>query len=184
VLEADLAALVPQGEMADVVGNLPYYITSQILLKLFAAGARGALARAVLMMQREVADRVAAVPGGRNYGLLSATAQMNARVETLFTLPPAAFSPPPEVYSTVLRLEFAPRFDALGVDATGFDAFLKTCFAQKRKTLKNNLRAAGHPPQALQAVWPAEIPPQARAETVALEPMAQLYCALTLTNKP
>jgi 16S rRNA (adenine1518-N6/adenine1519-N6)-dimethyltransferase len=184
VLEADLAALVPQGEMADVVGNLPYYITSQILLKLFAAGARGALARAVLMMQREVADRVAAVPGGRNYGLLSATAQMNARVETLFTLPPAAFSPPPEVYSTVLRLEFAPRFDALGVDATGFDAFLKTCFAQKRKTLKNNLRAAGHPPQALQAVWPAEIPPQARAETVALEPMAQLYCALTLANKP
>jgi 16S rRNA (adenine1518-N6/adenine1519-N6)-dimethyltransferase len=109
---------------------------------------------------------------------------MNARVETLFTLPPAAFSPPPEVYSTVLRLEFAPRFDALGVDATGFDAFLKTCFAQKRKTLANNLRAAGHPPQALQAVWPAEIPPQARAETVALEPMAQLYCALTLTNKP
>jgi 16S rRNA (adenine1518-N6/adenine1519-N6)-dimethyltransferase len=184
VLKADLAALAPQGEPADVVGNLPYYITSQILLRLFAAGARGALTRAVLMMQREVADRVAAVPGGRDYGLLSATVQMNARVETLFTLPPAAFSPPPEVYSTVLRLEFAPRFDALGVDSAGFDAFLKTCFAHKRKTLNNNLRAAGHPPDQLQAVWPAEIPPQARAETVALEPMAQLYRALTLAKKP
>jgi 16S rRNA (adenine1518-N6/adenine1519-N6)-dimethyltransferase len=179
VLAVDFATLLLSGETSDVVGNLPYYITSQILLKLFAAGARGTLARAVLMMQREVADRVAAAPGGRDYGLLSATAQMNARVETLFTLPPEAFSPPPEVYSTVLRLEFAPRFSELGVDAVSFDAFLKFCFAQKRKTLANNLRAAGYSPQQLQASWPAEIPAQARAETVALEPMAQLYRALT-----
>lgn len=178
VLTVDLAALLPPGEAADVVGNLPYYITSQILLKLFAAGARGTLARAVLMMQREVADRVAAAPGGRDYGLLSATAQMNARVETLFTLPPEAFSPPPEVYSTVLRLEFAPRFAELDVDAAGFDAFLKVCFAQKRKTLANNLRGAGYSPQELKDAWPEQIPPQARAETVALGPMAQLYRAL------
>ena len=80
VLAVDFAELVPQHETADVVGNLPYYITSQILLKLFAAGSRSVLTRAVLMMQREVADRVAAAPGGRDYGLLSATAQMNARV--------------------------------------------------------------------------------------------------------
>jgi 16S rRNA (adenine1518-N6/adenine1519-N6)-dimethyltransferase len=184
VLEVDLAGLVPEGESADVIGNLPYYITSQILLKLFVGGAGGSLARAVLMMQREVADRVAAAPGGRDYGLLSATAQMNARVETLFTLPPEAFLPPPEVYSTVLRMEFAPRFRELGVDAAGFDAFLKTCFAQKRKTLANNLRAAGYPPDTLQAEWPAEIPPQARAESVALEPMALLYRALAAPAKP
>lgn len=184
VLAVDLAALLPAGETADVAGNLPYYITSQILLRLFAAGARGSLARAVLMMQREVADRVAAPPGGRDYGLLSATVQMNARVETLFTLPPEAFSPPPEVYSTVLRLEFAPRFSELDIDAAGFDSFLKACFAQKRKTLTNNLRAAGYSPQALQAAWPPEIPPQARAETVALEPMAQLYRSLTRIDKP
>jgi len=178
ILEIDLAALVPPGETADVIGNLPYYITSQILLRLFAAGTRGVLARAVVMMQREVADRLAAAPGIRDYGLLSATAQMNARVETLFTLPPAAFSPPPDVFSTVLRLEFAPRFDELGVDAAGFDAFLKSCFAQKRKTLANNLRAAGLSQDALQAAWPAEIPPLARAESLPLEPMAQLYRAL------
>jgi len=184
VLAVDLAALAPQGETADVVGNLPYYITSQILLKLFAAGACGILARAVLMMQREVANRVAAAPGGRDYGLLSATVQMNARVETLFTLPPEAFSPPPEVYSTVLRLEFAPRFSELGVDAAGFDAFLKACFAQKRKTLANNLRAAGYSPQELQAAWPARISPQARAETVALEPAAQIYRSLTRIGRP
>ena len=184
VLEVDFAALVPQGESADVVGNLPYYITSPILLRLFAAGASGLLARAVVMMQREVADRLSAAPGCREYGLLSATTQMNARVETLFTLPPTAFSPPPEVYSTVLRLEFAPRFGELGVDAAGFDAFLHRCFAQKRKTLANNLRAAGqtgargYTADELHAAWPAEIPPLARAESLALEPLAALYRAL------
>lgn len=183
VLDVDLDALLPQGETADVVGNLPYYITSEILLRLFAAGARGVLARAIVMMQREVADRVAAAPGVRDYGLLSATAQMNARVETLLTLPPTAFSPPPDVFSTVLRLEFAPRFRELGVDAAGFDAFLKTCFAQKRKTLANNLRAAGYAPQELQAAWPSGILPLARAESLALESMAQLYRALRALAK-
>jgi 16S rRNA (adenine1518-N6/adenine1519-N6)-dimethyltransferase len=184
VLDVDFAVLVQQGESADVVGNLPYYITSPILLRLFAAGTRGLLARAVVMMQREVANRLSATPGCREYGLLSATTQMNARVETLFTLPPEAFSPPPDVFSTVLRLEFAPRFVELGVDAAGFDAFLHRCFAQKRKTLANNLRAASHTgargytAEELRAVWPAEIPALARAESLALEPLAALYRVL------
>jgi 16S rRNA (adenine1518-N6/adenine1519-N6)-dimethyltransferase len=184
ILEVDFDALVSPGENADVVGNLPYYITSPILMRLFAAGTRGLLARAVLMMQREVADRLAAAPGCREYGLLSATAQINAHVEKLFTLPPEAFSPPPEVFSTVLRLEFAPRFGELGVDAAGFEAFLRQCFAQKRKTLANNLRASSHTSargyttDELRAAWPDEIPPLARAESLALEPLAALYRAL------
>ena len=178
VLKADLRALVPEGEKADVIGNLPYYITSDILLKLFAAGASGILDRAVVMMQREVADRIAAAPGVRDYGVLSATAQMHAQVENLFTLPPSAFSPPPEVYSTVLRLQFAPRFDELRVDAAGFDTFLKQSFAQKRKTLQNNLRAAGYSTGQLSTVWPASIPAQARAESLSLESMAELYRSL------
>jgi 16S rRNA (adenine1518-N6/adenine1519-N6)-dimethyltransferase len=178
VLKTDLRALVAEGETVDVIGNLPYYITSDILLKLFAAGSAGLVSRAVLMMQREVAERVAAVPGVRDYGLLSATAQMNAEVENLFTLPPAAFSPPPDVYSTVLRLHFAPRFEELGVDPTGFDAFLKQSFAQKRKTLQNNLRAAGYSAEQLAAVWPPNVPAQARAEALDLEPMAELYRSL------
>lgn len=178
VLKADLRALVPAGESADVIGNLPYYITSDILLKLFAAGVDGGINRAVLMMQREVAERVAAAPGVRDYGVLSATAQMHAQVEDLFTLPPSAFSPPPEVYSTVLRLHFAPRFRELRVDASGFDAFLRQSFAQKRKTLQNNLRAAGYSAAELSTAWPAGIPSQARAESLSLEAMAELYRAL------
>jgi 16S rRNA (adenine1518-N6/adenine1519-N6)-dimethyltransferase len=182
VLKADLRSLVPEGETADVIGNLPYYITSDILLQLFAAGSAGLLARAVLMMQREVADRVSAAPGVRDYGLLSATAQMNAQVESLFTLPPSAFSPPPEVYSTVLRLHFAPRFAELGVDAAGFNSFLRQSFAQKRKTLHNNLRAAGYPAGQLSAAWLPSIPAQARAEALALESMANLYRSLSRTG--
>jgi len=184
VLKADLRVLVPEGETADVIGNLPYYITSDILLKLFAAGNAGILTRAVVMMQREVADRVAAAPGVRDYGLLSATAQMNAQVEHLFTLPPSAFAPPPDVYSTVLRLHFAPRFSELGVDAAGFDAFLKQIFAQKRKTLQNNLRAAGYTAEQLAAAWPAGISQQSRAEALPLESMARLYRALSLVETP
>lgn len=178
VLGVDFKELVPSGERAYVVGNLPYYITSPILMRLFAAGACGLLARALLMMQREVADRLSAAPGCREYGLLSATTQMNARVETLFNLPPAAFSPPPEVTSSVLRLEFAPRFAELGVDAVGFDQFLRNCFAQKRKTLANNLRAAGYPAQAVRSAWPAEIDALARAESLGLEALAALYQSL------
>jgi 16S rRNA (adenine1518-N6/adenine1519-N6)-dimethyltransferase len=179
VLESDLRTLIGNDSSADVIGNLPYYITSDILLKLFAAAREGLLQRAVLMMQREVADRISASPGVRDYGLLSATAQMNAQVDHLFTLPPSAFSPPPDVYSAVLRLNFAPRFEQLQVDPIGFDAFLKQLFAQKRKTLHNNLRAAAFPPETLAAAWPPEIPPQARAETLSLEAMAALYRALT-----
>jgi len=178
VLTMDLRAFAGGGETVDVIGNLPYYITSDILLQLFATGADGGLARAVLMMQREVADRVSAAPGVREYGLLSATAQMNAQVDHLFTLPPSAFSPPPDVYSTVLRFHFAPRFAELGVDAVGFDGFLKKIFAQKRKTLHNNLRAAGYAPELLTRAWPAEISALARAESVGLEAMAALYRAL------
>ncbi|HEU5340479.1 16S rRNA (adenine(1518)-N(6)/adenine(1519)-N(6))-dimethyltransferase RsmA [Edaphobacter sp.] len=178
VLKTDLRALVPEGETADIVGNLPYYITSDILLSLFNAGSTGHLARAVVMMQREVAVRVSAAPGVRDYGLLSATAQMHARVENLFTLPPSAFSPPPDVHSTVLRLDFAPRFAELGVDAAGFDSFLKKSFAQKRKTLQNNLRAAGIPVDQLATAWPTGIPTLARAESLTLNQMAEIYHGL------
>ena len=83
---------------------------------------------------------VAAEPGSRDYGLLSATAQMFARVEKLFTLPPGAFAPPPKVHSSVLRLTMAPRLEELQVEEGPFIAFLKLAFAQKRKTLMNNLR--------------------------------------------
>ncbi len=173
VLHTDLPTLAEATEKLDVIGNLPYYITSDIFLHLFAAAP--ILHRAVLMMQREVADRISAAPGSRDYGALSAFTQMHAQVDNLFTLPPAAFSPPPDVYSTVLRLHFAPRFEELAVDSAGFNTFLRQAFAQKRKTLQNNLRNAGHSSESLTANWPKQIPPHCRAEQLPLESMALLY---------
>ena len=175
VLTFDFGQYAKPGETVDVVGNLPYYITLDILLHLFAAATRGLLGRAVLMMQREVADRVSAAPGVRDYGLLSATTQMYAQVDNLFTLPPEAFNPPPDVFSSVRRLHFAPRCAELDVDSAGFDAFLRKAFAQKRKTLANNLRFAGYEPARLSSAWPAALPPQARAEQIPLKQMAELY---------
>lgn len=165
------------GQRLLVVGNLPYYITSPILLKLAATHA--ALDRAVLMVQREVADRITAQPGTRDFGLLSVTVQMYGPVEPLFTLPPHAFSPPPEVHSTVFRWRIAPRFRELGVNEERFLRLARIAFAQKRKTLANNLRAAGIAPADISAALErAGIPPQARAETLSLEAFAGLSRAL------
>ena len=179
VLQVDLSGLVPEGDRALAVGNLPYYITSNILMHLFEHNV--ALELAVVMMQREVADRVAAEPGTRDFGLLSATAQMYAGTSQLFTLPPAAFQPPPDVYSSVLRLNFRPRFQELGIaDRRGFDRFLKHCFQQKRKTLSNNLRSAGYSSaQIAAACADAETEPGIRAEALTLESFARIYLALT-----
>ncbi len=178
ILTTDLKTMLGNAASLDVVGNLPYYITSDILLHLFAAAREGVVSRAVVMMQREVAERIVAGPGSSEYGALSAITQMHARVTNLFTLPPSAFSPPPDVYSTVLRLEFAPRFAELGVAFESFNRFLRASFAQKRKTLANNLRAAGYAPAELTAAWPETIALQARSEAVSLEAMAALYRAL------
>jgi 16S rRNA (adenine1518-N6/adenine1519-N6)-dimethyltransferase len=178
VLQFDFAAAAAEaGGRLRVVGNLPYYITSPILLKL--AASRAALDLAVLMVQREVAERVTAVPGSRDYGLLSVTVQMYGPAEPLFTLPPSAFSPPPQVHSTVFRWRFVPRFAELGVDENDFLRFLRQAFAQKRKTLSNNLRAAGVAPAAAAvALASAGIAAQARAEAVPVEALAALWRAL------
>jgi len=175
VLEFDFAAAATAaGGRLAVAGNLPYYITSPILLKL--ATSHAALDRAVLMVQREVADRVAVGPGSRDFGLLSASVQMYGPVEKLFTLPPSAFSPPPEVHSTVIRWRFAPRFEEMEVEEAGFIQFLRQAFAQKRKTLANNLRAAGMTATIVAAgLADTGIEPKARAETVALESFAALW---------
>jgi 16S rRNA (adenine1518-N6/adenine1519-N6)-dimethyltransferase len=177
VLTVDFHALRTAGRPLLVIGNLPYYITSDILLRLFHF--HSAIARAVIMVQREVADRLAAVPGTRDYGLLSATAQLYANVERVLTLPPSAFLPPPEVYSTVLRLEMQPRFAAIGVDAEPFIAFLKQSFAHKRKTLASNLRAAGYGAEsATWAIAAAAVSPTARAEELGLDAMAVVWKSL------
>jgi 16S rRNA (adenine1518-N6/adenine1519-N6)-dimethyltransferase len=185
VLQTDLTTILgaPVGPLRDlrptelprgrVVGNLPYYITSDILLHLFKFANR--LESAVLMTQLEVADRITATPGHSEYGMLSATTQMYARAEKLFTLPGSAFDPPPSVNSAVTRLVFAPRFEELGVDEAGFIAFLRVIFAFKRKTLANNLKDH-YPKNAIgKALSGNGIPLAIRAEAVSLPQMAALY---------
>jgi 16S rRNA (adenine1518-N6/adenine1519-N6)-dimethyltransferase len=159
-----------------VVGNLPYFITSDILLRLFDFAKYFDII--VIMVQREVADRLAAPPGGSDYGLLSATAQLYAKVEKLFTLPPEAFEPAPKVHSTVLRLNVAPQIEKLGVAGDGFIGFLKLSFAQKRKTLWNNLKSRYDEAELRRAMTQARINPSARAETLSLKQSASLFRAL------
>jgi 16S rRNA (adenine1518-N6/adenine1519-N6)-dimethyltransferase len=166
---------------ARVVGNLPYYITSDILLRLFAE--HGFFDRLVITVQLEVADRLAASPGTRDYGLLSATANLYGRVEKLFELPPGAFSPPPQVHSAALRIDIAPRFEELRIDEHGFIEFLKHSFAQKRKMLANNLRGYFSPAVIRQSLVQAGIERGVRAEAVALDQMAALYRILTESAK-
>ncbi len=178
VLEFDFAAARAQaGARLRVAGNLPYYITSPILRKLAASHA--SLDTAVLMVQREVGDRVTASPGSRDYGLLSVLVQAHGPVEPLFTLPPEAFTPPPQVHSTVLRWRFAPRFQELGVEESGFLRFVGRAFAQKRKTLANNLRAAGVAPAPALAMRQAGIDAQARAESLSIELLAAVWRTLS-----
>lgn len=163
-------------KVARVIGNLPYYITSDILLKLFECHQN--FDRIVIMVQREVADRIAANPGSRDYGLLSATAQLFTDVENLFTLPPDAFSPAPKVHSSVLRLRIAPKAVGFGVLAGPFIEFLKVAFGQKRKTLVNNLKERFSAESIRQSLKQTGLPADIRAEAVELRQMATLFKSL------
>jgi 16S rRNA (adenine1518-N6/adenine1519-N6)-dimethyltransferase len=167
-------------EPAHVVGNLPYYITSDILLRLFEY--RRYFHTLILMVQREVADRIAAKPGTRDYGLLSATAQLYTKVERLFTLAPGAFTPPPKVHSTVLRLSMAPQLERLQVAEDRFIDFLKLSFGQKRKTLWNNLKLEYEPATLKMALGQAGVKPNVRAEALPLDKSAALFRALCSQN--
>ena len=167
----DLRPLKPS--RARVVGNLPYYITSDILLRLFEFQEQ--FDCIVIMVQREVAERIAAKLGSRDYGLLSATAQLYAKVEMLFTLPPGAFAPPPKVHSSVLRLTIAPRFEELQVRPQEFIQFLKTAFAMKRKTLVNNLKSNYAGEGIRTSLKQSGVRPDVRAEALDLENMAAIF---------
>lgn len=164
-------------ERVRVAGNLPYFITSDILLRLFKY--RKYFETIVLMVQKEVADRLAAQPGTTDYGLLSATTQLYSRVEMLFTVPPAAFLPPPKVQSAVIRLAPTPRLERLDVNEAEFIAFLKLSFAQKRKTLSNNLKAHYKAADLSGAMKRAKIEPSVRAEALSLEQSAGLFRELS-----
>ena len=177
-----LAGLAPRKpEPVRVVGNIPYYITSDILLRLFSF--HELFDCIVIMVQKEVADRIAAKPGSSEYGLLSATAQLYAKVENLFTVPPGAFNPPPKVYSSVLRLTVAPQFEKLQVPDGPFIDFLKLSFGQKRKTLVNNLKGQYETAAIQAALKKAGVRADARAETLPLEKAAAIFRLLMMSRR-
>lgn len=118
-----------------LAGNLPYYAATPIISRFVRSP--GPLTRAVFLIQKEVAERITASPGTRDYGYFSVECQLSATAEYLFTVPPGAFQPPPKVDSAVIRL--TPRTAAAAVDSDAFLRFASECFRQKRKTLRNNL---------------------------------------------
>jgi 16S rRNA (adenine1518-N6/adenine1519-N6)-dimethyltransferase len=167
---------------ARLVGNIPYYITSDILLRLFSF--HTSFDEVILMLQKEVADRLLAQPGNSEYGLLSATAQLYANIEKLFVVPPGAFAPPPKIYSEVLRLTMQPKLPSLRVPEREFIDFLKLSFAQKRKTLVNNLKSS-YPADALRAALKgAGLRGDVRAEAISLEKAADMFRELERLAKP
>ena len=134
--DAATHALSPMPRPLYVVGNLPYYITAPILLALLDA--RAHLARAVVMVQKEVADRILAGPGTKAYGTLSVYTALWARRSRVLDVPPQAFRPPPKVDSTVLALDFAGA-DAPDVDSAALRRVVRAAFGQRRKMLRNSL---------------------------------------------
>lgn len=147
-----------------VAGNLPYYATSPIIERVLGLGAL--LERAVLLVQKEVAQRLTASPGGRDYGFLTVRTQLLARVGMLFSVPPQAFRPPPKVDSAVVLL--TPRTPSGGFDHAAFLEFAALCFQHKRKTLRNNLSGV-YRREALTDLG------SARAEELALPDLVALF---------
>jgi len=163
-----------------VIGNLPYNISTPILFRLLElARTTGRLIDATLMLQREVAERIASPPGSKAYGVLSIAVQFDAEVQTLLTLPPGAFRPPPEVWSQVIRLQFR-RSPVEVADRRLFDAVVRSLFAQRRKTILNGLRAlaTGRRRDPLEVIRAAGLDPRSRPETLHLAELARLADAL------
>jgi len=161
-----------------VVGNLPYSVGKPILAALVEAGP--AIDEMALMLQKEVAERVAAAPGGRAYGALSVLTQIAASARLAFTVPPGAFSPPPQVDSAVLHLR-PHRTEPVPLgDRARFSSVVRAAFGQRRKSLGNAL-AAGlglAVERAREGATAAGIDPARRAETLSLAEFAALAAAL------
>jgi 16S rRNA (adenine1518-N6/adenine1519-N6)-dimethyltransferase len=180
VLDVDLDELLAEeAHPVRVVGNLPYNISSPILFRLIAAAGDGRRFRdATVMLQKEVADRLAARPGSAEYGTLAVQAGLIADISLLLTLPPGAFRPPPTVTSAVVRLRFRPPTGE--VDRAAFARVARGLFLHRRKTLLNALRplAPSLGRSAEEIIERARLDPSQRPQTLTVADVARLSGAV------
>jgi 16S rRNA (adenine1518-N6/adenine1519-N6)-dimethyltransferase len=177
-LDFDLEALRPHVPFR-VAGNLPYNVSSPILFRLLEAHRTlGGIPDATIMVQREVADRIVASPGTKDYGVLSILLQLHADTARILALPPGAFRPAPKVRSAVVRLRFRPPAVDVG-DEAALTAMVRSMFTQRRKTLSNALKpyADTRGRSAGEALTAAGIDPTRRPETLTLPELARLATA-------
>ena len=182
VLKVDLPAYLDEGAVR-IAGNLPYNISSPILFRLLASARPPA--DATLMVQREVADRLAAQPGTKEYGVLAILTGARADVRRVLTLPPGAFRPAPKVQSAVVRLRFVPSRVPAPLEAT-FERIVRQVFMQRRKTLANALRPfaeAAHR-DAVSALSAAGIDARLRPEALDLDAFVRLAGAFGPARSP
>jgi 16S rRNA (adenine1518-N6/adenine1519-N6)-dimethyltransferase len=173
VLEIDLAAIAA-GRRIRLYGNLPYYITSPILHRFFVIAEL--IDEIHIVIQLEVAQRMAAHPGTRDYGYLSVLTQYFSRPSIALEIPPEAFRPAPEVGSALVSLKLPGDKTQLGLPDDGqFLDFVKTCFAQKRKTLVNNLRGIAAPDKVKETLTDFGLSAAARAEELSVAQLAALF---------
>lgn len=180
ILELDLAPYL--GAPLRVAGNLPYNISSPILFKLIAASASGPLLDATLMLQREVAERIVAPVGGREYGVLTILTAVCADARRVLDLPPGAFRPAPKVHSTVVRLTFRPPAVS-GTSRATLERMVRVMFTQRRKTVLNALRpfADAQGRSAASALSAAGLDSTRRPETFTLPELIRLASAFSET---
>lgn len=158
------------GSKLVVAGNLPYQATGAILRQVVRH--RAALNGAVLMVQREVRDRLVADAGTKAYGALTVFTRAGFEVETVCRLRPGSFYPPPQVDSAVVRL--VPLATPVAEETASFQAVVRAAFQTRRKTLRNALRNLGDEPRAARALAGAGIDPRRRGETLSIEEFARL----------
>jgi len=182
VVGANAAALdfskVADAPQVAVIGNLPFHLTTPILFQVLRQ--RGSISRAVFTIQNEVAQRLAASPGGRDYGILPVRLGLHYRLEKLFTIPAALFYPAPKVDAALVRLTPLPKPRAEIASEESFQLVVKAAFGQRRKTLFNALKSAqaASAAQLKQALAEASIDGIRRAETLSVEEFAALDRAL------
>jgi 16S rRNA (adenine1518-N6/adenine1519-N6)-dimethyltransferase len=164
-----------------IVGNLPYNLSTPILFKMLDWHARtGLFSDATIMLQREVADRLAAKPGTKAWGALSLYLQIDTHINVPLRLPPGAFNPPPKVHSAIAHLIFQPPAVRIA-DHDIFDRVVRTMFSLRRKTLNNVLKAYDPTGPAVLAI--AKIDGQRRPETLSLVELARLVELLAAVRR-